>query len=53
MIIDLSPFEFREITKRNKRRNFDGNFKAKVALEVIREKSTLSEIAAKYDIFPT
>mgnify|MGYP002628957010 CR=1 FL=1 len=41
------------MTKRNKRRNFDGNFKAKVALDAIQEKLTLSELAAKYDVFPT
>lgn len=41
------------MSKQNKRRNFDGNFKAKVALEAIQEKMTLSELAAKYDIFPS
>lgn len=41
------------MSKQNKRRNFDGNFKAKVALEAIQEKLTLSELAAKYDVFPT
>ena len=34
------------------RRNFNANFKAKVALEAIREQSTLSEIAAKYNLHP-
>ncbi len=41
------------MSKQNKRRNFDGNFKAKVALEAIQEKLTLAELASKYDVFPT
>jgi transposase-like protein len=41
------------MSKQNKRRNFDSNFKAKVALEAIQEKLTLSELASKYDVFPT
>jgi transposase len=41
------------MSKQNKRRNFDGNFKAKVAIEAIQEKLTLSELAAKHNVFPT
>ncbi len=41
------------MSKQNKRRIFDGNFKAKVALEAIQEKLTLAELASKYDVFPT
>ena len=41
------------MSKQNKRRNFDGNFKAKVALEALQEKSTLAELASKYEVFPT
>ena len=38
--------------KRRKRRNFDPPFKAKVALEALKELKTLSELASKYDIHP-
>ncbi len=41
------------MSRQNNRRNFDGNFKAKFALEAIQEKMTLVELAAKYDVFPT
>lgn len=36
----------------NKRRNFDPAFKAKVALEALRERKTLSELASHYDLHP-
>ena len=36
----------------NKRRNFDPSFKAKVALEALRERKTLSELASQYDLHP-
>ena len=36
----------------NKRRNFDPAFKAKVALEALRERKTLSELASAYDLHP-
>ncbi|MFN8432050.1 MAG: hypothetical protein U0V04_18865 [Spirosomataceae bacterium] len=39
------------MSKQNKRRNFDGNFKAKVALEAIQEKMTLSELILQSMIF--
>jgi transposase len=35
------------------RRKFDSAFKAKVALEAIRERETLAGIAVKYDLHPT
>ncbi len=41
------------MSKQNKRRNFNGDFKAKVAVEAIQEKLTLTELASKYDVFPT
>jgi transposase len=41
------------MSKQNKRRNFDSNFKVKVAIEAIQEKLTMAEIAAKYEIFPS
>ncbi len=34
------------------RRNFSPEFKAKVALEALKETQTLSEIATKYDLHP-
>lgn len=34
------------------RRNFSASFKAKVAIEALKEQSTLSELAAKYDLHP-
>jgi transposase-like protein len=41
------------MSKQNKRRNFDSNFKVKVAIEAIQEKLTMAEIASKYEIFPS
>jgi transposase-like protein len=38
---------------KNKRRNFSSDFKAKVAIEAIKEKQTLSELATKYELHPT
>jgi transposase len=35
-----------------KRRQFPPEFKAKVALEALREESTMSELAARYDVHP-
>lgn len=37
---------------KNKRRNFSSDFKAKVAIEAIKEKQTLSELATKYELHP-
>lgn len=37
---------------KRKRRNFSASFKAKVALEALKERATLSELAAKYDLHP-
>src|SRR5690606_1464983 len=34
------------------RRNFSASFKAKVALEALQERLTLSDLAAKYDLHP-
>ena len=39
------------MTKR-KRRSLSSAFKAKVALEALRETQTLSELAAKYEVHP-
>lgn len=41
------------MSKQNKRRIFDSSFKVKVAIEAIQEKLTMSEIASKYEIFPS
>lgn len=35
------------------RRNFSAEFKAKVAIEALKEQQTLSELAAKYELHPT
>lgn len=37
---------------RRKRRNFTKKFKAKVALEALKEHKTLGELAAEYDLHP-
>ncbi|MCO6461883.1 MAG: transposase [Saprospiraceae bacterium] len=37
---------------KRKRRNFCASFKAKVALEAIKERSTLSELSVKYEVHP-
>jgi hypothetical protein len=34
----------------NKRKKDDSSFKAKVAIEAIRERETLSELSAKYEL---
>lgn len=34
------------------RRKYDASFKAKVAIEAIRERETLSELSAKYEVSP-
>ncbi|WP_187431548.1 hypothetical protein ROLI_037810 [Roseobacter fucihabitans] len=36
-----------------KRKNYSPDFKAKVALEAIREEMTLAELSKKYGIHPT
>ena len=35
------------------RKKFSAEFKANVALEFMREESTIAELAAKYDVHPT
>ena len=37
---------------RKKRRKYPPELKAKVALEALREESTMSELAARYDVHP-
>ena len=34
------------------RKKYDSNFKAKVALEALKEELTISEIASKYGVHP-
>ena len=36
----------------NKKKKYDSSFKAKVAMEAIRERETLNELAAKYELSP-
>jgi transposase len=38
---------------KNKRRTFSAAFKAKIAIEAIKEQQTLSELAQKYQLHPT
>ncbi|WP_156511083.1 MULTISPECIES: transposase [Emticicia] len=37
---------------KNKRRNFGAEFKAKIAIEAIKETQTLSELADNYELHP-
>ena len=37
---------------KNNRKIYDGNFKARVVLEVIRGQKTISEIASEYGVHP-
>lgn len=37
---------------KKKRRNFSSSFKAKVAIEALKEQETLSELAVKFDVHP-
>lgn len=40
------------MTKKS-RRKFSGDFKAKVVLEALKERSTIEELARKYELHPT
>jgi transposase-like protein len=40
------------MTKKS-RRKFSGDFKAKVVLEALKERSTMEELARKYELHPT
>jgi transposase len=39
-------------TKTTSRRKFSAEFKSKVAIEALQERSTLSEISKRYDVHP-
>ena len=39
--------------ERKSRRKFSSNFKAKVVLEALKERSTIEELARKYEMHPT
>lgn len=39
--------------ERKTRRKFSADFKAKVAIEALKERSTVEEIARKYELHPT
>mgnify|MGYP003476725493 FL=1 len=39
--------------ERKSRRKFSSNFKAKVVLEALKERSTIEELARKYELHPT
>ena len=38
---------------KQRRRKFDSSFKAKIAIEAIKERETLQQLAVKYDLHPT
>ena len=38
---------------KNKRRNHSAAFKAKVALEAVKEEKTISELASQYEVHPS
>ena len=40
------------MVKKTSRRKFSAEFKAKVAMEALQERSTLSEISKRYDVHP-
>jgi transposase-like protein len=40
------------MTSKNSRRKFTAEFKAKVAMEALQERATLSELSKRYDLHP-
>ena len=38
---------------KQKRRNFSGAFKAKVAIEALKERETLAELSKRFEVHPT
>ena len=46
-------FKFKQVKDMKKsRRKFDSSFKARVAIEALKERQTLSELAVKFDLHP-
>ena len=45
-------FNYLSTHERNKKKKYDAKFKAKVALEAIKERETLNELAVKYEVSP-
>lgn len=43
-------FNYLSTHERNKKKKYDAKFKAKVALEAIKERETLNELAVKYEV---
>jgi len=41
------------MTTKKSRRKFSGDFKAKVVLEALKERSSIEELARKYELHPT
>ena len=39
--------------EKRSRRKFSSDFKAKVVLEALRERTTIEELARKYELYPT
>jgi transposase len=52
MIIDYTPSKTGKTMSKQNRRNFSTDFKAKIAIEAIKEQQTMTELAAKYEIHP-
>lgn len=43
---------FQQVNYEKSRRKFDSTFKARVAVEALKERETLSELAVKFDLRP-
>jgi transposase len=52
MIIDYTPSKIGKTMSKQNRRNFSTDFKAKIAIEAIKEQQTMTELAAKYELHP-
>jgi transposase len=52
MIIDYTPSKIGKKMSKQNRRNFSTDFKAKIAIEAIKEQQTMTELAAKYELHP-
>jgi len=48
----IALHKIREMTTKRSRRKFSAEFKAKVALEALQERATLSELSKRYELHP-
>jgi transposase-like protein len=51
-VIFLSPKSIKNMNKGKERRKFTAEFKSKVAIEALQERSTLSELSKRYEVHP-